>query len=110
MRLVNIQDGIMKAHVVQQFQERAAEVARASEAAQAGFREELARQADEVILETNPRENYPLSEDEERNNRNRGRRRRRRRAWEEEPTAEELPPSGDESPEDEPPHKVDITI
>jgi hypothetical protein len=110
MRLVNIQDGIMKAHVVQQFQERAAEVARASEAAQEGFREELARQADEVILETNPRENYPLSEDEERRDRHRGRQRRRRRAWEEEPAAEEETPPGGEPPEEPPAHKVDITI
>lgn len=101
----------MKAHVVQQFQERAAEIVRAQEAGQAGFREELARQADEVVLETNHRENYPLSEDEERRHRNPSRQRRRRRAWEvEEEAADEAALPAEPSDEEPPSHKVDITI
>ena len=75
MRILNLQDGVVKSSLVQQVQSRAAEVARTQDSSNVVFNNELARQADEVVLQTNQAENDGIRQKEERE----GRQRRRRR-------------------------------
>ena len=50
MSLTGIQDSMVKSHLVQQVQSRTEEVVRLQERTQMPFSQELARQADEVVL------------------------------------------------------------
>ncbi len=76
MRILNLQDGVVKSPLVQQIQGRAAEVARTQDASHVAFNDELARQADEVVLQTNQAENDGIRDKEEREGRQRRRRKR----------------------------------
>lgn len=104
MSLINLQDGILKSPLVQTFQTRADDMARAVQATHVSFNEELARQADEVVLQTRQTEQETIREDMKREQQERQRRIRRRVAAATPEEAEEKPPS----PPPSPLHRVDI--
>jgi hypothetical protein len=62
---INMQDGIIKSSLVQQVQQRVDEITRLQQASHVNFNEELARQADEVVLEAKQTENNESDEADE---------------------------------------------
>ncbi len=96
---------------MQQVQQQSTNVARAQEAAQAPFRDEIARQAEEVVLQTNQLEHERIREDSKRSRQERQNRRRRRDAGESSPAptvAADEDPSPPASAEGS--SRIDITV
>ncbi len=108
MQLYNIQDNLSKAPLAQMHQERPAEVARAVDSTHVRFNNELARQADEVVVAAQQTENASIREDSE-SDRQAGNRRRRRRHQFAEQESEAEPENPPEAPADPSAH-IDITI
>lgn len=104
-----MQDSIVKSPLVTLIQQRSAAVARLQQSMQIPFSEELARQADEVIRQTQEAANETIREDEEETRRHRRRNQQRRHA---------SPGGADDSEADETnddtdlegPHRIDITV
>jgi hypothetical protein len=106
MQILNLQDGIVKSSLVQQVQERAADLVRSDQAARVNFHQELARQAEEVIAETPQAEHEAIREEEERGE-GQGQRRRSRHQADQAESSEEQKPS---SPPSLSPHRIDIVV
>ncbi len=105
MSLVNMQDGVVKSPLVQQVQQRGADLSRVQQSTQVPFNQELARQADEVVLQTAEAENEGIRPDEE--------------GKQDHPQKRRKPAEGEEGPDEEPPeegmsdnasHRIDITV
>ena len=77
MSLGNIQDTLVKTHLVQQVQSRDADVVRAREQIQPQLQRELAREADEVVLSMTRAEEGEIREEDENREKGEGRKRRK---------------------------------
>ena len=66
MSMINMQDNIIKSNLVQQFQHRGEELQRNQDKAQLPHIQELARQADEVVLQITKTEQEAIREEQER--------------------------------------------